>query len=87
MNDDTVSSEVRELFSKLTREAESSGYHLNPDERLTMELVQGLLENTERYGYQLCPCRLTSGSRQADLDIVCPCDYRYQDIEEYDTCY
>jgi ferredoxin-thioredoxin reductase catalytic subunit len=53
----------------------------------TDELAQGLATNVQRYGYPLCPCRLTGGSRQADLDIICPCDYRDQDLAEYDTCY
>lgn len=75
------------LLLKLKREAESAGYHLNPDEKFTSELVDGLLANTERYGYPLCPCRLTGGGREADLDIICPCDYRDQDVVEFDTCY
>jgi ferredoxin-thioredoxin reductase catalytic subunit len=35
----------------------------------------------------LCPCRLSGGSREADLDVICPCDYRDADLDEYDTCY
>jgi ferredoxin-thioredoxin reductase catalytic subunit len=79
--------DATELREKLTRDAEAAGYHLNPDEKFTSELVEGLLANTERYGYPLCPCRLTGGNKEADLDIICPCDYRDQDVVEYDTCY
>jgi len=75
------------LYRQLTEEARSGGYNLNPDMANTMQLVQGLLSNTERYGYPLCPCRLTGGSREADLDVICPCDYRDADLDDYDTCY
>jgi len=34
-----------------------------------------------------CPCRLGSGSRDDDKDIICPCDYREADVEEYGSCY
>jgi ferredoxin-thioredoxin reductase catalytic subunit len=49
--------------------------------------VKGLLTNEERYGYWACPCRLASGEKQEDLDIICPCDYRDADLNEYDACY
>ena len=41
-----------------------------------MRLLEGLLTNKERYGYMCCPCRLAASDREADRDIICPCDYR-----------
>ncbi|MFB3924867.1 MAG: ferredoxin-thioredoxin reductase catalytic domain-containing protein [Syntrophales bacterium] len=79
--------DVDRLYSKLKREAEAAGYYLNPDEAFTKDLVRGLLTNEARYGYQACPCRLASGIRSEDLDIICPCDYRDQDLTDYNTCY
>jgi len=79
--------EVQKLHARLDKEAEASGYHLNPDVVHTKDLVRGLLINEKRYGYWACPCRLASGGKGHDLDIICPCDYRDQDVEEYGTCY
>lgn len=79
--------EVDRLFLKLKREAEAAGYNLNPDEEFTKALVRGLLVNEKRYGYRACPCRLASGRSQDDLDIVCPCDYRDADLDEFGACY
>lgn len=79
--------EIEKLYQKLKREAEASGYHLNPDLEHTKELVKGLLTNEKRYGYWACPCRLASGAKEEDLDIICPCDYRDPDLNEYGTCY
>jgi ferredoxin-thioredoxin reductase catalytic subunit len=79
--------EIDELYERLDREAEGSGYHLNPDGEFTTTLVEGLLVNENRYGYQACPCRLADGDKKQDLDIICPCDYRDADLDEYNTCY
>jgi ferredoxin-thioredoxin reductase catalytic subunit len=78
---------VDALLEKLRREAEASGYHLNPDREFTRELVRSLLINEERYGYWACPCRLASGEKAGDLDIVCPCDYRDADLNEFGSCF
>ena len=78
---------IEELRAHLNKEAEESGYHLNPDSNHTKDLVRGLLVNEKRYGYRACPCRLATGDKVEDLDIVCPCDYRDQDVEEYGACY
>ncbi|MGB9901531.1 ferredoxin-thioredoxin reductase catalytic domain-containing protein [Methanothrix sp.] len=78
---------VERLYRKLKEDAESAGYHLNPDRSFVMGIVRGLLTNKERFGYMACPCRLPSGVREEDLDIICPCDYRDQDLTEYGACY
>ena len=88
MNESNISPEqVGKLYKKLYAEAENSGYHLNPDKEFTKELVRGLLVNEERYGYWACPCRLASSVKEKDLDIICPCDYRDPDLNDYDSCY
>ena len=79
--------EVSRLYQRLDREAEQGGYHLNPNREFTRGLVEGLLKNEGRYGYWACPCRLAAGVKEQDLDIICPCDYRDPDLEEYGTCY
>ena len=78
---------VDRLTEELREDAESGGYHLNPDMEVTGGLVEGLLVNETRYGYRCCPCRLASGNKDEDLDIICPCDYRDPDVEEHDACY
>jgi ferredoxin-thioredoxin reductase catalytic subunit/rubredoxin len=78
---------VGALLEKLDREARESGYHLNPDTGFTRGLIRGLLVNQERVGYLSCPCRMPSGDKTSDLDIICPCDYRDPDLTEYGTCY
>ncbi len=78
---------VEELFRKLLTEAREGGYYLNPDEEFTKELVESLIVNIDRYNYPACPCRLASGTREGDLDIICPCDYRDPDLDQFGACY
>ena len=88
MNAEDVDQEaIERLYERLTREAEEGGYHLNPDVPFTKNLVRGLIVNERRYGYPSCPCRLAMGSRERDLDIICPCDYRDPDLDQYGACY
>ncbi|MDD2773083.1 MAG: ferredoxin-thioredoxin reductase catalytic domain-containing protein [Elusimicrobiales bacterium] len=79
--------EVDALCAKLERDAKAGGYYLNPDKAFARDLARGLAANEKRYGYQACPCRLAEGTRAADLDIICPCDYRDADVAEYNACY
>lgn len=78
-------------LDKIRRRAESDakshGYYLNPDSGFLKNLLEGLQKNEERYGYASCPCRLASGKFEFDRDIICPCDYRDPDVEEYGYCY
>jgi ferredoxin-thioredoxin reductase catalytic subunit len=80
-------SEIEELHKKLGKEAEESGYHLNQDKEFTKELIKSLLINEKRYGYWACPCRLALGIKEEDLDIICPCDYRDADLNQFGCCF
>ncbi len=79
--------DIESLYKKLNTEAESAGYFLNPDAEFAKELINGLITNEKRYNYPSCPCRLATGIKTDDLDIICPCDYRDADVAEYGTCY
>jgi ferredoxin-thioredoxin reductase catalytic subunit len=79
--------DVEKLYTMLEKSQTAQGYFFNADRKRTMELLEALLKNKERYGYMVCPCRLASGDRENDKDIICPCVYRAPDVEEYGSCY
>jgi ferredoxin-thioredoxin reductase catalytic subunit len=85
--DEPTESEVDSYYQKVKEEAESSGYNLNWDVEFTKELLKSILINKKRYGYGACPCRLASGVKEDDLDLICPCDYRDPDLVDYGACY
>ena len=80
-------SAVEQLYAQLKKTQEPKGYVFNKDQELVFELLEALLYNKERYGYMCCPCRLASGQRELDKDIICPCVYRGPDVQEYGSCY
>lgn len=67
--------------------ADHRGWVLNKDQEALDLLLEGLATNKERYGYRSCPCRLASGDKEKDRDIICPCVYAEPDINEYGHCY
>ena len=79
--------DVQTLYDNLKRIQEAKGYFFNKDINVVTELLEGLIANKERYGYMACPCRLASGERDEDKDIICPCVYREPDVREYGSCY
>ncbi len=78
---------AEELYRKLKEMQEPRGYFFNGDRERVNDILEGLLTNKERYGYMCCPCRLASGDREKDKDIICPCAYRERDVAEYGSCY
>ncbi|MBN2515661.1 MAG: ferredoxin:thioredoxin reductase [Deltaproteobacteria bacterium] len=79
--------DVTQLHDMLQKVQEAKGYYFNKDNKRVFELLAALLLNRQRYGYMSCPCRLASGDREKDKDIVCPCIYRAPDVEEFGSCY
>ncbi len=77
----------QELRDKLAPIQEAKGRFFNPDDQMTLDLLAGLLANKDRYGYMACPCRLASGTFDLDRDVVCPCAYRDQDVDEFGACF
>jgi ferredoxin-thioredoxin reductase catalytic subunit len=67
--------------------AKKYGQFICPDDPLLKVLLDGLAKNEERYGYPCCPCRTASGIKDYDEDIICPCEYKDADVDQYGTCY
>lgn len=76
-----------ELKQKIEVEIKDKNCYLNQDKSFTNDLIEGLLTNEKRYGYQACPCRLAANDKEIDKDIICPCYYRDTDVAEFGNCY
>jgi ferredoxin-thioredoxin reductase catalytic chain len=79
--------EKKTIIETMQKDAADNGYFLCPDASLFNDLIDGLATNTARYGYGSCPCRVASGVKQNDVDIICPCEYRDADVDEFGMCY
>ena len=82
-----IRTKVDELHDELKKANEPLGYFFNKDIERTFDLLRGLMTHQDRLGYMACPCRIPSGDRPSDQDIICPCIYRESDIEEYGACF
>ena len=80
-------SDAEKLYENLKKIQEAKGYFFNKDKDRVFELMEALLVNKDRCGYMGCPCRLLSGDKEKDADIICPCVYRESDVKEYGSCY
>lgn len=79
--------EILNCIEKLKIGAKAGRYNLNPNLEDLKLIIEGYLENNKKFGYPACPCRLASGNYEEDKDIVCPCDYRDDDVSEFGGCY
>lgn len=79
--------EKQSILEAMQKNAKENGYFLCPDKDLLNFLLDGLTTNTKRYRYGSCPCRVASGIKTYDGDIICPCEYRDADVDEFGMCY
>jgi ferredoxin-thioredoxin reductase catalytic chain len=68
--------ELRRVWERF---AENKDFMLNPDEKHVDMLAEGILANEKKFGLKLCPCRLRDGTRETDLSLICPCNFKAQE--------
>ncbi|KZX14678.1 ferredoxin-thioredoxin reductase catalytic domain-containing protein [Methanobrevibacter curvatus] len=76
-----------DFYEDFKKDAEKNGYFLNEDIEFVKALLESIKVNIDRYGYANCPCRLASGDKKKDLDMICPCNYRDMDLSDYGACF
>ncbi|UCD06864.1 MAG: ferredoxin:thioredoxin reductase [Candidatus Aenigmatarchaeota archaeon] len=69
--------ELRRVWERFT---EKNDFMLNPDKSLVDMVIDGVLENEKKHGLMLCPCRLRDGTREKDLELICPCNFKAQSV-------
>jgi len=69
-----------ELIKIWEKFAENNDFMLNPDKKHVGLVAKGVLINEKKSGLKLCPCRLRDGTRERDLQLICPCNFKAQDV-------
>jgi len=67
---------LRRVWERFT---EKNDFMLNPDKSFVDAVMDGVLENEKKHGLKLCPCRLRDGTKQGDLELICPCNFKIQE--------
>jgi ferredoxin-thioredoxin reductase catalytic subunit len=87
MNKKMDNSKTPEEYIKNSEEyAESVDIKLNPNQKAVEGVVKGLFRNKETRGEFYCPCRIPSGDKEKDKDLICPCVFHRGEIEIQDHC-
>lgn len=69
------SEELRKAWERFTQ---GQNFILNPDREHVDIVIKGVLENEEKTGFKLCLCRLRDGTKERDLELICPCNFKIQ---------
>ncbi len=69
--------ELKKAWEKFT---ENKDFTLNPDPQHVEAIIDGVLELQEKHGLKLCPCRLSDRTRESELKLICPCNFKTQEI-------
>ncbi|MCK4647303.1 ferredoxin:thioredoxin reductase [Candidatus Pacearchaeota archaeon] len=80
------SENAEELRRYAEEYAQKAGIKLNPDKKIVEGLIKGLLKNKETRGEIYCPCRVITGDKKKDRDIICPCVFHKGEIKAEGHC-
>lgn len=58
---------------------ESDKFVLNSDMQVVTDVAIGIFDNEVKKGFKYCPCRLPTGNKVKDLELICPCNFKIQD--------
>jgi len=65
--------ELKQTWNIFTK---NNDFILNPDTDHVDMIADGVLLNEKNHGLKLCPCRLRDGTREKDLELICPCNFK-----------
>lgn len=85
--DDKKEQEETKIRKMLNEYVAHSSYKLNPDKKIIDRVVKGLVMRKVKFGYAYCPCRLVTGDKEKDKNIICPCVYHGEEIERDGECH
>ncbi|MCD4807820.1 MAG: FtrB [Methanococcoides sp.] len=75
-----------EFYHKSKKNAEATGYRLNPDYDVITTAVKGICNNKREYGEWYCFCQKRTGDVEKDKKVICPCPARTRDVEMRGSC-
>lgn len=63
---------------------QNNDFILNPAKEHLSLVIDGVMENEREYDLKLCPCQLRDDTRERDLELLCPCNFKSQEIWQSD---
>lgn len=78
---------IKESSKWMGKYAKAKGIVVNPNKMYLTNLKIWIAENEEIYGQRICPCFEATGDKNMDRELLCPCSFAAQDIEDHGTCH
>ena len=76
----------KDLLQSAKDYAREKELKLNPNEKVLSGIIKALWRNKEFKGEAHCPCRVVTGNKEKDKDIICPCVFHRGEIELQGHC-
>ena len=74
--------EFDEVLTRAKRDAAAYRWKMNPSRDFVQAIVKGLIKNKHEHGEYYCPCKVVTGDKEKDADIICMC----KDARERGEC-
>jgi ferredoxin-thioredoxin reductase catalytic subunit len=79
--------QIEKRIKEYEEHARLKGFQLNPNKKIVENIVRAILKKEAICGSGYCPCRRTTGDKQEDKKIICPCIYHLQELEDQGYCH
>ena len=87
MNEKMNKAKSEEEFIERAKEyAQETGIKTNPNSEIVKGIIKGLFKNKQTKGEFYCPCRMPSGNKKKDEELICPCVFHRGEIEIEGKC-
>lgn len=75
-----------EFIEKAKEYSKEVGIKINSNSEIVKGIVKGLFKNKQTKGEFYCPCRIPTGNKKRDEEIICPCVFHRGEIELEGKC-
>lgn len=78
---------VKKTRKRLEKFLKDKNYTFNPDSDIVNSILTAMAKRHTKLGKDYCPCRRVTGDQKKDDQIVCPCVFHRQEIEDDGHCH
>ena len=83
-SDEELKKKMLEVYQKY---ATLNNLKLNPNQKILLTILEGLLRNLRVYDECYCPCRIILGNPGKDKGKICPCQDYEEEVERDGYCH
>ena len=76
-----------EFIASSEKHAGEEDLSLNQNEKIVEGITNAILRREQQEGELYCPCRKTTGNKEEDKKIICPCIYHLDEVKQDGHCH